>query len=217
MEIKRRYLRKILKNEQKSEVKYALKQIELDIFEPLQEMDVKHLVSLVSVIKGTKTFSEVNQKRFRRSKLYCYSNSINQLSEVNHVILNLSTFYEKNISLSIFEMRALFRLLKRKFDCEVIRISDLNLIHFGDFSSSPKLFRDTLLIYQLKEIAQEIHAVMIVSVSPSYFMTLKDVEEKTAVLIKKKKEAVKNQNYGQAALFRDQIKELHSQIKDSSK
>lgn len=217
MEIKRRYLRKVLENEQKSEVKYALEQIELDIFEPLQEMDVKHLVPLVSVIKGSKTFSEVDQKRFRKSKLYCYSNSINQLSEVNHVILNLSTFKEKNISLSIFEMRALFRLLKRKFDCEVIRISDLNHIHFRDFNAYPKLFRDTLLIHQLKEIAQEIHAVMIVGVSPSYFMTLKEVEDKIAVLIKKKAEAVKNQNYGQAALMRDQIKELHNQIKASSK
>jgi glutamate mutase epsilon subunit len=130
MEIKRRYLRKVLENEQKSEVKYALEQIELDIFEPLQEMDLKHLVPFTTVIKDAKSFSEVDQKRFRKGKVYCYSNSINQLSMVNHVILNLSTFKEKNISLSIFETRALFHLLKRKFDCEVIRISDLNLIHF---------------------------------------------------------------------------------------
>src|SRR5690554_1861819 len=136
--------------------------IEKDIEYKIQDISTAQFVELVPFHSGEKLLTELNQKRYKRGGIYSDFFPTFDIDDVTHIKVDLHAFKEQNISLSIFELRALLRRLKQKYGYEFVFIQGLILLGLGEYEGKDKAFKDALFIDQLKTIKDELFVVMVV-------------------------------------------------------
>src|SRR5690554_3751758 len=136
--------------------------IEKDLEYKIQDIPTAQFVELVPVHSGEKALTELNQKRYKRGGIYSDFSPTFDIDEVTHIKVDLHAFKEKNISLTIFELRALLRRLKQKYGYEIVFIKGLDLVGLGEYEGKAKAFKDALFLDQLRTIRDELFVVMVV-------------------------------------------------------
>ncbi|PHR49705.1 MAG: hypothetical protein COA32_00820 [Fluviicola sp.] len=156
------YIRKILRHSQKSEMQLLLENIDVQIEKSCLETNIDHLIKYADFEKGKYLFQVSHQTYFVKSGIYFMSSHDNSLHTVNKVIIDLYKYQTHNFRLSMSELRALIRRLKRKLDYDLIKIHGLECIYVDLNHFDSDLSRQTFIIDQIKRIACEIHAVFFI-------------------------------------------------------
>lgn len=157
------HIRKMLSYSRKNEIQLSLERMNDQIEASCLGLNIDHLIQYVDVEKGTPLYQvrETHPTYLMLSGLYFMPLHENSLPTVNKVILDFYKSHFDKFELSMIEIRAILRRLKRRHDYDHIKVYGLERLYANDFHS--ELYRQAFLIDQMKKIASEINAVIFIS------------------------------------------------------